>query len=67
MANLLGLLIGTMLLLALCAGISYVLGEIPCEAKADMMKLPHQYGLLEGCMVEVDGRWRPLESYRVID
>lgn len=67
MVNLLGWVIGLMLSFAVIAGISYVAGEIPCEAKADVMGLQHQFGLLEGCMIKVDKRWVPIESYRSLE
>lgn len=65
--SLLGWVIGLMLSIAAIVGLSYVLSSIPCEAKAERMGLQHDYGLLEGCMVKVDNRWVPLDSYRTVD
>ncbi len=60
-------LVAWMLMAGLIAGLSYSFGTVTCESKAGKMALPYSYGLIEGCMVQVDGHWVPLESYRVID
>lgn len=40
---------------------------ITCEAKARAMGKNHEWGLLQGCMIEVEkGRWVPLENYRAL-
>jgi hypothetical protein len=35
---------------------------IVCRNKADTMELPHQFSLSAGCLVEVDGRYYPIEQ-----
>ena len=54
-----------MLVLAFVA--IYLLSTWSCSAKADAMQLPHDYAVLQGCMIKVEGRWIPLESYRTVD
>ena len=50
--------------------ISFVAGSAmwdawSCGAKADAMKLKHQWGFATGCMVEHDGAMVPLKNLRV--
>lgn len=66
MPDLLAWAIGLMVTIAFVVGLSYVIALPPCEAKAKRMGLRYEYGLLEGCMVKVDNRWIPLDSYRVV-
>ena len=67
MANLLSWAIISMLVLALLTVVTYVPASISCDSRATKMGMPFSYGLLEGCMVRVEGRWVPIEAYRVID
>ena len=63
----LGQLIGFMVIMAFVVLLTHGCGSIECETKADKMGLPHDYGMVQGCMVKVKGAWVPIESYRVID
>lgn len=47
------------------AGINYS-ERIGCEKQSALMHTDHDYGLWTGCLVRSDdGRWVPLENYRV--
>ena len=36
-----------------------------CAIVADQMGVPHQWGFWTDCMIQVNGRWIPLDSFRV--
>ena len=38
-----------------------------CSATANEMKVAWQYNWKTGCMIDINGQWVPLSSYRVID
>lgn len=39
-----------------------------CHSQGKIMKLPTQWGIPEGCMVEHQpGKWVPMDRYRVVD
>lgn len=37
-----------------------------CSSQASKMELEHSWGPLQDCMVRVDGKWMPLDSYKVV-
>lgn len=51
---------------ALCIVGACGVAEYGCYAKSKAMRLPGDYGPMQGCMVQADGKWVPLESYRVL-
>lgn len=38
---------------------------LQCRSMASAMEFDYSWGPLQGCMIEVDGRWVPLQNYRV--
>ncbi len=52
---------GIVILLACCG-----FEEFGCSSKAQKMGVESDYGPFQGCMIQVDRRWIPLESYRTI-
>lgn len=45
----------------------FQLAAYGCERRAAVMKVKYDYGPIIGCMIEVNGQWIPLSSFRVID
>lgn len=39
---------------------------LDCRVKANVMGLERSYGPIQGCMIKVNGKYIPLESYRVV-
>lgn len=55
--------------LVLCApilGVVTVLGHVTCASQARQMNVPYSYGLLQDCMVEVDGKWIGIDGYKIV-
>lgn len=44
----------------------FYLSEKKCSLIAGKMQMEHDYALMTGCMVKVDGKFSPLKYYRVI-
>ena len=42
------------------------LSAYQCNSVAVKMGLHYSYGPIQGCMLKVDGKWVPKESYRVL-
>ena len=38
-----------------------------CHNRADLMEMPAEWGVLQGCMVKYNGKWLPLNNLRGID
>jgi hypothetical protein len=53
----LSILFGSLLL-------SYHMTKKSCIARAQIMDIPHQYGLFHGCMVQYNGKWLPISAIR---
>lgn len=62
-AIILGLILGVV---ALMLAIVVPLASVSCHATANQMGLQGQYSFWTDCMINVDGRWTPLESYKVM-
>lgn len=37
-----------------------------CSSRAERMGFPSSYGPFEGCLIRVEGKWIPYDSYRTI-
>lgn len=46
---------------------AYYLTKASCLVQTSLMSVPSSFGLFSGCMIQVDGKWLPLENYRKID
>lgn len=69
-----GFLIFAVVIVGLAAILTPLLGfaawvdSASCSAKAEVMGVRHQWGVMTDCMVEfAPGKWAPLKSYRTID
>ncbi len=49
-------------LFCLIAGLNYA----QCSSQASKMELEYSWGPLQDCMVRVDGKFMPIESYKVV-
>ena len=59
-------------LLAVFVGVGIIVGaplawlaSAQCESQAHKMELDHSWGMIQECMVRVDGKWVLLRQYRV--
>jgi hypothetical protein len=41
--------------------------EYGCDSKAKMMGFKYDYGPIQGCMIKVESKWIPIESYRTLN
>ena len=57
--------IAAFVLIAILLAGSYAWGAMKCSAKADAMKVRHEFGIMTGCLIEHDGAMVPLENLRV--
>ena len=55
---------GLLALVVIAVGITYVVNGASCRATAEVMRVPARFSLLTDCMIEFEGRWIPLDSYR---
>lgn len=62
-----GDIIFSVLAFFLVLGASIWLSSSTCAEKSRLMKKRHNYGLISGCMIESDGAWVPIESYRTLE
>ncbi len=37
-----------------------------CRQQADKMGVPHSWGVVQDCMVQVDGKWIKMDAYKVV-
>lgn len=51
--------------LAIIIAIAMHFAAIRCEVMGNAMGLPSQWGFYTDCMVQVDGKWIPLDKYRI--
>jgi hypothetical protein len=51
--------------LAVVIAIAMHFAAIGCEVRGNAMGLPSQWGFYTDCMVQVDGKWIPLDKYRI--
>lgn len=51
--------------------IAFFLGSLimswTCASQSEMMGVNHNYNIVNGCMIEIDDKWIPMDSYRVIN
>lgn len=53
--------------LAVIFGAAYYLASSSCESQAEKMGFRHDWGAMQGCMIELKpGQWVPLGNYRVL-
>jgi len=58
---------GVIVVIVAITGVLYILESITCSNKAGIMGMRHNYGMLQGCMIEHQpGKWVPLKNYRVL-
>lgn len=55
-----------LLIAAACPVIGFGASSWGCSSKAAAMGIESSYGPLKGCMIRVDRKWIPIESYRVL-
>jgi hypothetical protein len=51
---------------AIISAPALMLAYAACASQASKMELDHSWGPLQDCMVKVDGKWMPLDSYKVV-
>jgi hypothetical protein len=62
MPSLIGsVIVGVLVFLAFCG-----VEEAACSSKAGKMGFKSDYGPVQGCMIQVEKHWIPIESYRTI-
>lgn len=60
--------VGTaIILLILLFVVAYGVGSSSCTSKAKLMKMEHDFGPFQGCMLKTKNGWRPIETLREID
>lgn len=47
-------------------GVAAWVSSAACSSQASKMELEHSWGMLQNCMVRVDGKWMLLDSYKVV-
>ena len=48
-------------------GVSFYLAAASCASQAEKMGFRHDWGAMQGCMIEPKpGQWVPLKNYRVL-
>lgn len=40
--------------------------ELQCSSKAEKMGFKSDYGPIQGCMIQVEKAWIPIDSYRTL-
>jgi hypothetical protein len=63
MAVFIASVVSVVVVMLITAGI----GEWTCSSMSDKMGFKSDYGFVQGCMIKVDSRWIPLESYRTLN
>lgn len=54
-------------LMVVCLGGPYIFQAYSCQSQAKLMGFRHDWGPLQGCMIEpTPGQWVPLKNYRVL-
>lgn len=62
------LALGVLLTLACGVGLAFTVAAPTCHASTASMNIESRWGLLEGCLVEVEpGNWIPLENYQYVE
>ncbi len=46
--------------------IQNLISDYECSQRANLMQVPYVRHVSTGCMVQVQGQWIPIESYRVV-
>ena len=54
-------------ILSVVIGIANIGSRIGCENQAEIMGVNHKYGLFEGCLFEVKGRYIPKKNLNLVD
>lgn len=63
----------TIILLALLVFIAGLVGAYPflqyleCHTKAEKQGLECTWGIIQGCMVKIDGKWVDYDRFRIMD
>jgi hypothetical protein len=69
--QLLGVLLGLFLLAALLTvgmtGVASYFSGRSCEATATAMGVPHRWSMFSECVVQVNGKWRPLNQRHQVE
>lgn len=72
--NILNIIAGSILFSFIVIGFSlfiYLVAYLPsqyvCYRQATQMQMQHDFGFFTGCMIKVNGKYVPIENYRVID
>lgn len=66
-AILCGIFVGA--LVGICApifGLAAWINSAQCASQSSKMELESSWGMLQDCMVRVDGKWMLLDSYKVV-
>lgn len=45
-------------------GLVYWTHSVKCENVAEKMGVPHSFAWFQGCLIQVKGKWIPLQNYR---
>lgn len=61
-----GNVIGIVIFIFLFLGVYCVAPEFACSSKASQMGFKYDYAPFQGCMIKVENKWIPLESYRTL-
>ena len=59
-------LIVILTMIGFVVGFVALLANATCTSRSSIMGLQSSWGILQDCMVQVDGKWMPLDSYKVI-
>jgi hypothetical protein len=55
--------LGLVILISIVIGGVYVGSAHSCSRRAGGLGVEHRYGLFEGCLVELNGRYVPIDNY----
>ena len=47
--------------------IAYPLPRYECSIKAEKQGLEYDFGLIQGCMVKIDGKWVDYDRFRIME
>lgn len=61
------LLIGCIAIAAVLMGLTYLLMSASCKAQAKEIGVAWDFDWTVPCMIEVHGKWIPLDNYRIIE
>ena len=58
-------ILGVSLLFGAVMGLGCIVLDASCSAQASRMGFPYSFGPLQDCMIQVDGQWILIASYKV--